>query len=110
MPEKQLHVELIAHTPIPEQVSALAAKLCYAKADVNALRERISEHDLECIQDLFFAIDVDGLAVDVVEGPNIIQSAGMVHVVVGQEYGIDVGDVLAQHLGAEIRTGVYEYP
>ena len=74
------------------------------------IRERISEHDLECIQDLFFAIDVDGLAVDVVEGPDVIQSAGMVHVVVGQEYGIDVGDVLAQHLGAEIRTGVHEYP
>ena len=47
MPEKQLHVELIAHTPIPEQVSALAAKLCYAKADVSALRERISVQKMQ---------------------------------------------------------------
>lgn len=45
MPEKQLHVELIAHTPLPEQVCALGAKLCYAKADVAALRERVSAQD-----------------------------------------------------------------
>ena len=45
MPEKTLHVELIAHTPLPEQVCALGAKLCYAKADVAALRERVSAQD-----------------------------------------------------------------
>ena len=45
MPEKTLHVELIAHTPLPEQVCALGAKLCYAKADVAALRERVSTQD-----------------------------------------------------------------
>lgn len=45
MPEKNLHVELIAHTPLPEQVCALGAKLCYAKVDVAALREKISAQD-----------------------------------------------------------------
>ena len=45
MPEKKLHVELIAHTPLPEQVCALGAKLCYAKADVAALREKVSAQD-----------------------------------------------------------------
>ena len=45
MPETHLHVELISHTPLPEQVCALGAKLCYAKADVNALRERVSSQD-----------------------------------------------------------------
>lgn len=45
MPEKTLHVELIAHTPIPEEVCALGAKLCYAKADVSALREKVSAQD-----------------------------------------------------------------
>ena len=45
MPEKKLHVELIAHTPLPEQMCALGAKLCYAKADVEALRERVSAQD-----------------------------------------------------------------
>ncbi len=45
MPEKNLHVELIAHTPLPEQVCALGAKLCYAKADVAALRKKISAQD-----------------------------------------------------------------
>lgn len=45
MPEKQLHVELLASTPNPEQICALAAKLCYAKADVSALREKINAQD-----------------------------------------------------------------
>lgn len=45
MPEKNLHVELIAHTITPEQVCALGAKLCYAKADVAALRERVNAQD-----------------------------------------------------------------
>ena len=45
MPETHLHVELISHTPLPEQICALGAKLCYAKADVNALRERVSSQD-----------------------------------------------------------------
>lgn len=45
MAEKQLHVELLASTPLPEQICALGAKLCYAKADVNALREKINAQD-----------------------------------------------------------------
>ncbi|MBQ7454821.1 MAG: FAD-dependent thymidylate synthase [Clostridia bacterium] len=51
MPEKTLHVELIAHTPLPEQVCALGAKLCYAKADVAALRERVSAQDQSAFLD-----------------------------------------------------------
>jgi len=45
MPEKKLHVELLASTPNPEQICALAAKLCYAKADVMALRDKINTQD-----------------------------------------------------------------
>lgn len=45
MPQTHLHVELIAHTPLPEQVCALGARLCYSKADVDALMERVSEQD-----------------------------------------------------------------
>ncbi|MBR5231888.1 MAG: FAD-dependent thymidylate synthase [Clostridia bacterium] len=45
MPEKKLHVELLASTPNPEQICALAAKLCYAKADVMALRDKINAQD-----------------------------------------------------------------
>ena len=33
----------------------------------------------------------------------------MVHVIVGQEYGIQVTDVFPQHLRAEIRSGIDEY-
>lgn len=45
MPQTHLHVELIAHTPLPEQVCALGARLCYSRADVDALMERVSEQD-----------------------------------------------------------------
>jgi len=45
MAEKKLHVELLASTPLPEQICALGAKLCYAKADVNSLREKINAQD-----------------------------------------------------------------
>lgn len=45
MPQTHLHVELIAHTPLPEQVCALGARLCYSKADVDALMGRVSEQD-----------------------------------------------------------------
>lgn len=45
MPRKELHVELIAHTPLPEEVCSLGAKLCYSKSDVNALKEKVSSRD-----------------------------------------------------------------
>lgn len=51
MPQTHLHVELIAHTPLPEQVCALGARLCYAKADVDALRERVSDQDQSAFLD-----------------------------------------------------------
>ena len=63
MPEKKLHVELIAHTPLPEQVCALGAKLCYAKADVAALRERVSAQD----QSLFLERIMDSGHLSVLE-------------------------------------------
>lgn len=42
MPEKQLHVELIRHTLLPEEVVSLGARLCYAGGDVGQLTEKIS--------------------------------------------------------------------
>ena len=42
---KKLHVALIRYTPAPEEAVALAAKLCYAKADVDSLREKINAQD-----------------------------------------------------------------
>ncbi len=46
MPErKQLKVELIRHTLSPEETVALGARLCYSKATLEGLRDRISKKD-----------------------------------------------------------------
>lgn len=43
--EKELKVILIRHTLSPEETVALGAKLCYSKATVGELAERISQKD-----------------------------------------------------------------
>ena len=46
MPEqKQLKVVLLRHTPVPEELIALAAKLCYSRSTISGLQEKISEKD-----------------------------------------------------------------
>ena len=46
MPEqKKLKVELLRYTPMPEETIALAAKLCYSKATITDLKEKISRND-----------------------------------------------------------------
>ncbi len=45
MPRTTLHVSLIRHTLSPQELVALAARLCYSRADVDALQERISSKD-----------------------------------------------------------------
>ena len=42
-----MNVVLLANTPDPEKVVALAAKLCYSKATVNDLKEKIEKKDQE---------------------------------------------------------------
>ena len=45
MPQVQQKVELIRHTADGEQLTALAAKLCYAGGDLTSLQERIQTND-----------------------------------------------------------------
>lgn len=45
MPETVLNVVLLRHTPEPEEVVAMAAKLCYSPAGVGELREKIEAKD-----------------------------------------------------------------
>lgn len=46
MPEaKECKVILIRHTPLPEETVALGARLCYSKAGIDDLSERISASD-----------------------------------------------------------------
>lgn len=45
MPEAKLKVLLLEHTPNPEGVVAMAAKLCYSPSDVEGLRDKIAAKD-----------------------------------------------------------------
>ncbi len=45
MPEAKLKVLLLRHTPGPEEVVAMAAKLCYSASDVEGLKEKIAAKD-----------------------------------------------------------------
>lgn len=43
MPKSKLHVELLRHSAAPEEVVALAAKLCYSDSDIDGLSAKISD-------------------------------------------------------------------
>ncbi len=45
MGRQRLYVELIAHTPLPESVVAMGARLCYSGADIAALSETSQRND-----------------------------------------------------------------
>ncbi len=45
MPEVALHVRLIRHTLSPEELVALGARLCYSRATVDSLTERVAQAD-----------------------------------------------------------------
>lgn len=45
MPECKLYVELLAHTPAPEAIIAMSARLCYSGAEIDELAERANNAD-----------------------------------------------------------------
>ena len=45
MPEAALNVVLLRHTPEPEEVVAMAAKLCYSPSGVEELKQKIEAKD-----------------------------------------------------------------
>ncbi len=45
MPETQLRVELLAHTPDPEKTCALAARTCYSALEYDELKDLVNEKD-----------------------------------------------------------------
>src|SRR5512144_2214590 len=45
MPEAALNVVLLRHTPEPEEVVAMAAKLCYSPSGVDELKQKIEAKD-----------------------------------------------------------------
>ena len=45
MPEAKLKVLLLRHTPEPEAIIAMAAKLCYSPSDITSLKGKIEKKD-----------------------------------------------------------------
>ncbi len=45
MGKTKLHVEILRHTLEPEELIAMAAKLCYSSADIDGLKEGVSKKD-----------------------------------------------------------------
>ena len=45
MAKAKLKVILLRATPDPDEIVALGARLCYAQADVESLRERVEAKD-----------------------------------------------------------------
>ena len=43
--QKTMKVELLQHTPLPQELIALSAKLCYSRSTIDDLREKISLKD-----------------------------------------------------------------
>ena len=45
MPQIEPVVKLIRYTPVPEEIVAMAGRLCYSPSDLDALEERVSRQD-----------------------------------------------------------------
>ena len=60
------------------------------------------------IEDVPFAVDLGGALVDVVERPYVVEATGVVLVVVCQQDGIKMAEIVRKHLHPEIRPGVHE--
>jgi thymidylate synthase (FAD) len=51
-----MKVELIAYTPDADKIVAAAAKLCYAKSDINALMDKLTPDKVESFLDMLSEI------------------------------------------------------
>ena len=51
-----MKVELIAHTPEPEKLTATAAKLCYSSSDIGTLRDGLTEDKVDSFIDMIVSI------------------------------------------------------
>jgi len=56
MPETALNVVLLRHTPEPEEVVAMAAKLCYSPSGVEELKEKIEAKDQAAFVEMLASI------------------------------------------------------
>lgn len=60
------------------------------------------------VEDVPLAIDLGGALVDVVERAHVIKASSVVLVVVCQQDGVKVAEIMGEHLHPEVRPGVHE--
>lgn len=51
-----MNIELLSHTPEPEKVIALAARLCYSPASIAELRQQLDSSDVEAFLDKIMSL------------------------------------------------------
>ena len=107
---QSIAVQLERHGPVLISDSAPDdVHLDFRRAGIEHLRECVGIFPLERLEDIALAVDVHRLLLQQVEGAHVIQSSGVVLVIMGEQYGIQMAYVGAQHLVAEVRTRVHEY-
>ena len=73
---------------------------------IGFLLEYVIVFFLERFKHVGFAEDGERTLLQVIERAYVIEAAGMVFMVVGQENGVEMGNLFAQHLLPEIGTGI----
>ena len=61
MPQRTLRLTLVRHTANPEELTALAARLCYAGGDVDALMQSVSQKDQHAFVEKVMAMGHDSV-------------------------------------------------
>ena len=80
----------------------------FRSTGVFVLREGVGVFAAERILHIRLAVDIDRVALAQVEGTDVVQSGRMVLVVVREQDGVQVIHPGAQHLVAEVRSGVHQ--
>lgn len=78
----------------------------FRRAGVGLFGEDVVIFFLQGFQYVGFAEDGERAFLEIVERAHVVETAGVVFMVVGQEDGIEVADVFAEHLLPEIRPGI----
>ena len=79
------------------------------RAGILGLGKRIRILFLERIHHVLLAIDIDRMMLKKIKCTDVVQSAGMVLMIVCLQNGIKVSYIAANHLISEVRTGIHKY-
>ena len=96
------------HTADRELVAADGMQLEGRRTGIGMLLKGVVEVLADDVQHARHRIDVHGPLLPEIDGPDVVQTRQVVLVLVGDENGIHSGDILAQELLPQVRTGIDE--